>query len=94
LQRKKKIEDGELLKEAYLTGADCLFEGFSNKRESMSAIQDLQLPDNTVTRRVQAISSDMQTQLKRIHAISSDMPTQLKSDLELCDWFSHSWQSW
>ncbi|GFT07526.1 DUF4371 domain-containing protein [Nephila pilipes] len=40
----------------------------------MSAIQDLQLSDNTVTRRIGAISKDMQT--------------QLKSDLEICEWFS------
>jgi hypothetical protein len=62
------------LKEAFLTGADCLSEGFSNKREIMLAIQDLQLSDITVTRRIQVISSGMQT--------------QLKSDLEPCDWFS------
>ncbi|XP_023232148.1 zinc finger BED domain-containing protein 5-like [Centruroides sculpturatus] len=73
-KKKKPFQDGELLKEAFLTGADCLFEGFSNKREIMSAIQDLQLSDNTVTRRIQAISKDMQT--------------QLKSDLEICEWFS------
>lgn len=40
----------------------------------MPEIQDLQLSDNTVTRRIQDISKDMQT--------------QLKSDLEICDWFS------
>jgi hypothetical protein len=73
-KKKNAFQVGELLKEAFLTGADCLFEGFSNKREIMSAIQDFQLPDNTVSRRIQVISSDMQT--------------QLESDLELCDWFS------
>lgn len=73
-KKKKPFQDGELLKEAFLTGADCLFEGFSNKREIMSAIQDLQLSNNTVTR--------------RIHAISTDLQTQLKTDLEICDCFS------
>ncbi|XP_023225070.1 zinc finger BED domain-containing protein 5-like [Centruroides sculpturatus] len=73
-KKKKPFQDGELLKEAFLTGADCLFEGFSNKCEIMSAIQDLQLSDNTITRRIQAISKDMQT--------------QLKSDLEISEWFS------
>nr|XP_025043297.1 zinc finger BED domain-containing protein 5-like [Pelodiscus sinensis] len=29
-----------------------------------------------------------QTVTRRIHAISSDMQTQLKDDLEICDWFS------
>jgi hypothetical protein len=48
-RRKETFQDGELLKEAFLTGADCLSEGFSNKREIMLAIQDLQLSDITVT---------------------------------------------
>ncbi len=63
-KKKKPFKGGELLKEAFITGADCLFEGFSNKREIMSAIQYLQLSDITVTRRIQAISKDMQTQLE------------------------------
>lgn len=73
-KKKKPFQDGELLKEMFLTGADCLFEGFSNKREIMSAIQDLQLSNKTVTRRINVISTDIQT--------------QLKSDMEICDWFS------
>lgn len=73
-KKKKPFIDGELFKELFLTGADCLFDGFSNKREIVSAIQDLQLSNNTVTR--------------RIHAISTDIQTQLKTDLEICDWFS------
>nr|XP_042900361.1 cholecystokinin receptor type A-like [Parasteatoda tepidariorum] len=46
----------------------------TDKREIMPAIQDLQLSENTVTRRIGAISKDMQT--------------QLKSDLKICEWFS------
>lgn len=73
-KQKKPFQDGELLNEAFLTGTDCLFERFSNKHEIVSAIQDIQLSDNTVTR--------------RIHAISTDKQTQLNGDLEICDWFS------
>lgn len=72
-KKKKSFIDGELFKKIFWTGADCLFDGFSNKREIVSAIQDLQLSNNTVTR--------------RIHAISTDIQTQLKTDLEICDWF-------
>ena len=72
-KKKKPFIDSELFKELFLPGADCLFDGFSNKREIVSAIQDLQLSNNTVTR--------------RIHAISADIQTQLKTDLEICDWF-------
>ena len=73
-KKKKHFIDGELFKELYFTGADCLFDGFSNKHEIVSAIQDLQLSNNNVTR--------------RIHATSTDIQTQLKTDLEICDWFS------
>lgn len=40
----------------------------------MSSIKCLQLSNNTVTR--------------RIHAISTDIQTLLNADLEICDWFS------
>ena len=73
-KKKKPFIDGELFKELFLTSADCLFDGFSNKHEIVSAIQDLQLSNNTITR--------------RIHAISTDIQTQLNTNLEICDWFS------
>ena len=72
-QKKKPFIDGELFQELFLTGADCLFDGFSKKREIVSAIQDLQLSNNTVT---------------RMNAISKDIQTQLKTHLEICAWFS------
>lgn len=71
--KKKKHQDGELLKEAYLTGTDGLFEGFSNKYKIMLAIQDLQLSDNTIS---------------GIQPISKDMQNQLKSHWEICELFS------
>lgn len=73
-KRKKAFIDSELIKEAFLTCADTLFEGFPNKREIISAIQDLQLSNDTTTRRIQVISFDLQS--------------QLKSDLDKCEWFS------
>ncbi|KII69644.1 hypothetical protein RF11_03725 [Thelohanellus kitauei] len=55
---KKKMHflDAESLKESSLTGAICLTEAFSKK------LQDLQLSDNTVTRRIKNILKDLQTQ--------------------------------
>ncbi|KAG8234407.1 hypothetical protein J437_LFUL012792 [Ladona fulva] len=73
-KKKKPFQDGELLKEAFLACAESLFRGFSNKREIISAIQELQLSDSIVLRRIEAIADDMQSQLKR--------------DVETCDWFS------
>ncbi|KAK5639489.1 hypothetical protein RI129_011981 [Pyrocoelia pectoralis] len=71
-KKKKPFQDCKLLKEAFLTGLDCLFEGFFNKLMSaIQLIQDLQLSNNTVAR--------------RIHAISTDLQTHLKTDMEICD---------
>jgi hypothetical protein len=71
---KKTFQDGELVKQAFVTGADGISEGFSHKHEIMSTIQDLQLSDSTSTR--------------RMHVISSDMRIDLKSDMKLYDLFS------
>ncbi|KAG8224218.1 hypothetical protein J437_LFUL002674 [Ladona fulva] len=73
-KKKKPFQDGELLKEAFLACAESLFGGFPNKPEIISAIQELQLSDSTVLRRIEAIADDMQSQLKR--------------DVETCEWFS------
>ncbi|KAG8226728.1 hypothetical protein J437_LFUL004378 [Ladona fulva] len=73
VKKKKPFQDGELLKEAFLAGAESLFEGFSNKQEIISAIQELQLSDSTVSRRIEAIADDMQSQL---------------TDKEMREWFS------
>lgn len=71
-KKKKPFQGGHLLKETFLTGADCLFEGFSNKRETISAIQDLQLSNNTVARRI----------------CPTHIQNQLKSDMKKCNRFS------
>ena len=60
-KKKKPFIDGELFKELFLTGADCFFDGFFNKREIVTAVKDLQLSNNTVTRRIHAISTHIQT---------------------------------
>jgi hypothetical protein len=72
-KKKKPFIDGELFKELFCIGADCLFDGYSNKHEIVSAIKDLHLSNKTV--------------IRRIHAISTDIQTQLRTDLEICDWF-------
>ncbi|KAG8236786.1 hypothetical protein J437_LFUL018217, partial [Ladona fulva] len=64
-KEKKPLQDVELLKEAFLAGAERLFEGFYKKPEIISAIQELQLTDNTVLRRIEAIADDMRGQFRR-----------------------------
>lgn len=73
-QNKKPYEDGELIKAAFLEAADTLFDNFKNKSEIMSAIKSVQLSANTVMRRVEAMSSDV--------------TSQLKTDFDRCSYFS------
>ncbi|XP_061450843.1 general transcription factor II-I repeat domain-containing protein 2-like isoform X2 [Rhineura floridana] len=73
-KRKKPFVDGDLLKEIFLTAGDSMFEGFPNKKEILAAIQKLQLSGNTITRRIESISRDLEH--------------QLQSDLQTCLWFA------
>lgn len=73
-QHRKPYEDGELIKVAFLEAADTLFDNFKNKAEIMSAIKSVQLSANTVMRRVEAMSSDV--------------TSQLKTDFDRCSYFS------
>ncbi|KII67528.1 hypothetical protein RF11_12283 [Thelohanellus kitauei] len=66
--------NANFLKNAFLTGADCFFEGFPKKREIVRAIQDLPLSNSSVT--------------KRINNVLKDLQTQLKSDLDKCELFA------
>lgn len=73
-QHRKPYEDGEFIKVAFLEAADTLFDSFKNKAEIMSAIKSVQLSSNTVMRRVEAMSSDI--------------TSQLKTDFDRCSYFS------
>ena len=43
LPNKKSLQDGEIVREAFIKDADLLFMDFKNKNEIMSAIKDFQL---------------------------------------------------
>ena len=73
-QPSKPYEDGELIRTAFLEAANTLFDNFKNKAEIMSAIKSVQLSANTVMRRVEAMSSDV--------------ISQLKTDFDRCSYFS------
>ena len=53
-----------MIRTAFLEAANTLFDNFKNKAEIMSAIKSVQLSANTVMRRVEAMSSDVISQLK------------------------------
>lgn len=63
-----------MIKEAMTIVAATLFRDHKSKTEIMSAIADVQLSANTVTRRVSMLSSDAMGQLEQ--------------DIEKCKWFS------
>lgn len=58
----KPFEDGLMIKECFLEAAESLFVNFKNKAEIISAIKDIQLSRQTVTRRVETISKNLENQ--------------------------------
>ncbi|KAK0138833.1 General transcription factor II-I repeat domain-containing protein 2 [Merluccius polli] len=73
-KRKKPFMDGEIVKEAFLEAADVLFADFKNRKEIVSAIQDMQLSRNSVTRRCEGMAEDVEQ--------------QLRNDIDACECFS------
>ncbi|XP_060799461.1 zinc finger BED domain-containing protein 5-like [Neoarius graeffei] len=63
-KHKKCFKDGEVFKEAFVEATDALFADFKNKKEIMSAIQETQLSRNTITRRCETMSEDIERQLR------------------------------
>lgn len=51
-KKKKPFVDGELIKEAFLTAADSVFQNFKNKNEIIAAIEAIPLSSRTVSRRI------------------------------------------
>ena len=54
-----------MLKEAFMEGGEALFANFNNKSVIMSAIKDMQLSRQSVTRRVECMGIDLVQQLKK-----------------------------
>lgn len=73
-KKKKPFVDGELIKEAFLTAADSVFQNFKNKTEIMAAIETIPLSARTVSRRIEVIATDMKS--------------ELESDIQKCEFFS------
>ncbi|XP_061480010.1 general transcription factor II-I repeat domain-containing protein 2-like [Rhineura floridana] len=74
VKRKKSFEDGEMVKEILLIAGESLFEGFSYKSEIIAAMKMLDLSRETLARRIESISNDLEH--------------QLQNDLQKCLWFS------
>lgn len=64
-QKCKPFSDGEYIKEIFEDVSDSLFINFKNKIEIKKAIRDLQLSRNTVMRRIEMMSKNVDEQLQR-----------------------------
>ncbi|XP_072380584.1 zinc finger BED domain-containing protein 5-like [Diabrotica undecimpunctata] len=73
-QHKKPFEYGEVVKEAFIEAANVLFQDFKNKTDIMSVIKEVQLSRPTVTRRIEIMGKDLES--------------QVKSDIMKCMYFS------
>lgn len=73
-KRKKPFSDGEIVKEAMISASKSLFDGHKDKSALMSSIKGLQLSHQTVARRVEQISDNLEFQIHQ--------------DLQSCEYFS------
>ncbi|XP_072397972.1 protein FAM200C-like [Diabrotica undecimpunctata] len=86
---KKPFEDGEVVKEAFIEAANVLFQDFKNKTD-MSAIKEVQLSHPTVTRRIEIIGKDLESQVKSnimkcmYFSLQFDESTDMTDIAQLC----------
>ncbi|XP_033019564.1 general transcription factor II-I repeat domain-containing protein 2-like [Lacerta agilis] len=73
-KRRKSLEDAEVVQKMLLVVGKALFEGLSNENDTITAIKMLNLSGETLSRRIESISSDLEH--------------QLQTDLHKCLWFS------
>lgn len=73
-RKKKPFEDGEMIKEALVEAAEALGSAFDNKDEIVGAFKDIPLSTQTVARRVEELSKNLNE--------------QLKTDIQQCEFFS------
>ncbi|XP_050508081.1 protein ZBED8-like [Diabrotica virgifera virgifera] len=89
-QHKKPFEDGEVVKEAFIEAASVLFEDFKNKTDIMSAIKQVQLSRPTVTRRIEIMCKDLESQVKSdimkcvYFSLQFDESTDMTDTAQLC----------
>lgn len=89
-KNKKPFDDGTVIKEAFLEAGEALFANFKNKAEIMSAMKELQLSRQSVTRRVEIIGKDIEQKLKkdimkcRYFSLQFDESTDMTDTAQLC----------
>lgn len=90
IKRKKPFEDGEMIKEAMQRAGEALFNDFKNKKEIISALNDISLSRNTVMRRSEALSENLEQLLNEdlqkccFLSLQFDESTDVTDIAELC----------
>ncbi|XP_072377744.1 zinc finger BED domain-containing protein 5-like [Diabrotica undecimpunctata] len=89
-QHKKPFEDGEVVKKASIEAANVLFEDFKNKTDIMSVIKEVQLSRPTVTRCIEIMGKDLESQVKSdimkcmYFSLQFDESTDMTDTAQLC----------
>uniref|UniRef100_A0A6P7GD25 Protein ZBED8-like n=1 Tax=Diabrotica virgifera virgifera TaxID=50390 RepID=A0A6P7GD25_DIAVI len=91
-KKMKPFVEGEIIKEAMLLSAETLFDDHKSKNEIVTAINGIQLSARTVTRRIEMMATDIESQLntalsartitRRIEMIATDIESQLNTDIQ------------
>lgn len=84
-KKNKSFSDGAIFKQAFLEAVDSLFGDFKNKSDIVTAINNMQLTRNTVTRRVDELSSDLQEQLMQDINSCQALSLQLDESIDAVD---------
>ncbi|XP_072392175.1 uncharacterized protein [Diabrotica undecimpunctata] len=89
-QHKKPFEGGAAVKEAFIEATNLLFEDFKNKTDVMSAIKEVQLSHPTVTRHIEIMGKELESQVKSDNmkcmysALQFDKSTDMTDTAQLC----------
>lgn len=84
-QKCKPFSDGEYIKQIFEEVSDTLFVNFKNKNEIKKAIKDLQLSRNTVMRRIEMMSKNVNEQLQEDFDRCVSFSLQLDESTDVTD---------
>uniref|UniRef100_A0A6P7HCW0 Protein FAM200A-like n=1 Tax=Diabrotica virgifera virgifera TaxID=50390 RepID=A0A6P7HCW0_DIAVI len=89
----KPFVEGEIIKEAMLLHAETLFDDHKSKNEIVTAINGIQLSARTVTRRIEMMATDIESQLNTdiqksvFFSLQVDESTDVSDTSQLCIYY-------
>ncbi|KAL0803215.1 hypothetical protein ABMA28_017316 [Loxostege sticticalis] len=84
-QKCKPFSDGEYIKEIFEEVSDSLFVNFKNKNEIKKAVRGLQLSRNTVMRRIETVSKNLNEQLQKDIVLCVAFSLQFDESTDITD---------